>query len=350
MEKKGSFLKKLLIAFALILFILFCASQKQASALVAHGNDYDIPFVTDHYHQIFNQQGDTNQWFDFTLQQDMEITNDYDLIGFKFNKINSVYLPKYYNTITNGTQTTGNPGYTEQITLQPETWVYGTEGVHVTFNGILFDDNGTGYICYLSSEAENTFLCPITRGMKIHSFDLVVNVSVGYGFQFDMSVEIERNKMWYNYDSTEIINSNGQVIQNTQQINDNLTNSNVSGAGSSGLNDINNNASAVSTELDNTVGTGDFVTIFTSFFSQIDNSSCTPISLPIPYTNEHLVLPCLGTEFQNRIPLLWTLYVTIITGVIVFRFWRFYIDMFKHLLDPYSTGLHGVSDIAGGGK
>ena len=355
MENKSSLIKKLLIAFALTFLILFCISQKHAGALVIK-NSQQIHYVdnNDRTTQTINSATTTSTSVEFPLTQ--PLTTSYDLVGFNMARfgihltLGSGNYSQESCTINyaNGQQV----GYTcsggsslEKIVAD---YVGGSEYFHVY--GFVRYSDGTQGTCYRSTEYENYIMCP-TNGSSIISFVWRLNTALttqftGIYFHVTMNDEV----LLFNYDSTDIINGLGNITTQQQQTNQAITNSDTTGAGTGAVSDFTNGSTGLNTDLDNAVGVNSFTTIFTNFFTQIENSTCTPLTLPIPYTNENLVLPCLGTEFENRIPVLWTLYVTIITGVIVLKFWRHYIDMFKHLLDPYSTGLHDVGDITGGGK
>lgn len=353
MENKSSLFKKLLIGFALIFLILFCISQKNAHALVAKTLTYQPNAIASTYKTgsyIFTSSGSDNHWFNIPLQNPYTKTNDYDLIAFRFDALNYHVEDEFGNYIWDITTYYHGSYEDGGINVSPDLWQTGGNGNLITVTGVIWDSSNTARICYFASDTPSYLFCPLSKNETVNRIGLYVTSSTPPNHRIVFDYEINNSFYFYNYESTEIVGSNGVIVQQQQQIEQSITGTDTTGASSSGLSDINTGANSLNTDLDNTVGVNNFATIFTTFFTQIDNSTCTPLTLPIPYTNENLVLPCLGTEFQNRIPVLWALYTTIITGVIVLRFWRHYIDMFKHLLDPYSTGLHGVSDIAGGGK
>ena len=353
MENKSSIFKKLIIGFALILLILFFMSQKKASALVAKTLTYQPNAIASNNKTgsyIFTSSGSDNHWFNIPLQNPYTKNNNYDLIAFRFDALNYHVEDEYGNYVWD-TTTYYHGSYEDGgINVSPNPWQTGGNGNLITITGVIWDSNNTARICYFASDTPSYLFCPLSNGEIVNRIGLYVTSSTPPNHRIVFDYEINNSFYFYNYESTEIVNSNGVIVQQQQQTEQVITGTDTTGASSGGLSDINSGASSLNTQLDSIVSVNNFSTIFTTFFTQIDNSTCSPLTLPIPYTNENLVLPCLGTEFQNRIPVIWALYTTIITGVIVLRFWRYYIDMFKHLLDPYSTGLHGVSDIAGGGK
>lgn len=356
MENKSSIFKKLIIGFALIFLILFFMSQKKASALVAKTLTYQPNAIAQNNKKgshFFSSSNDS-WWLNIPLQNPYTKNNNYDLIAFRFDELNYFLRDSYGNHILDitmydhGSYQDGGINLTDGSTNYP--FLQGTSGNLLTITGVIWDSSNTARICYFASDTPSYLFCPLGNGETVSKIGLYITTNIPNDYTIDFEYEINNSFYFYNYESTEIINSNGVIVQQQQQTQQVITGTDTTGASSGGLNDINSGASSLNTQLDSIVSVNNFSTIFTTFFTQIDNSTCTPLTLPFPFTNENIVLPCLGTEFQNRIPVIWALYTTIITGVIVLRFWRFYIDMFKHLLDPYSTGLHGVSDIAGGGK
>lgn len=328
------------ILILLAVYVIGLFTNNKASALVKKAESYDPDIQSKSQQYGWQNSGDYTQWFHFVLDSDLTINNDYDLIGFKFNRLNYIMTPKYTNTITTGEQTTGGYGYTEQITLQPETWVYGNYGQHITFNGIMFDDNGTGYICYLSSEVENTFLCPITRGMKVHTFSLITNVTVPPNWQLNFTVEIERNKTFYNYDVTEIIDSNGQIVNQQTITNNYIQDNTTTGSQTQATNSLNTISGQFNDVLNGWGGQWSDLThvalepINVVLYAFDGSTTCQPITLNVPFMqNKQVILPCMGSIYSTYFSTFITLFVMIMSGLYGYRTIMYVLRTIKDVMD-----------------
>lgn len=67
---------------------------------------------------------------------------------------------------------------------------------------------------------------------------------------------------------------------------------------------------------DNDYGLSSIITIPLTSIQKLTNSSCIPISLPIPFTNKNIDLPCMTSLYEQNIPLLLNIWQTVSFGII----------------------------------
>jgi hypothetical protein len=102
---------------------------------------------------------------------------------------------------------------------------------------------------------------------------------------------------------------NFEVNESITNLNTSITNSNSSGA----QDDAGNFFSGFQT---NTHGLTGIITAPLNLIQSITNQSCSPVSIPLPFVNKNLELPCMSTIYQQTFGGFLTLYQTITTGVI----------------------------------
>lgn len=68
----------------------------------------------------------------------------------------------------------------------------------------------------------------------------------------------------------------------------------------------------------NTFGLTSIITAPLGLISSLSSSSCTSLSLPLPYVNTNLTLPCMTTVYQNTFGSFFTLYQTITFGIVAY--------------------------------
>mgnify|MGYP001861117229 CR=1 FL=1 len=112
-----------------------------------------------------------------------------------------------------------------------------------------------------------------------------------------------------------IINNQNQNQQQTNEkldeINDNLTNSDVSGAQT----DINNFFNGFT---DNTHGLTAIVTAPLNLIKSITSSTCSPIGFEAPFVDQQITLPCMKEIYEQHFGSFLTLYQTITFGLVAY--------------------------------
>lgn len=117
------------------------------------------------------------------------------------------------------------------------------------------------------------------------------------------------------------------VNDNLGNINDNITNNDINGAQNT-ANGFFDNFS------DNDYGLSSIITIPLSSIQKITNATCTPINIPIPFTNKNIPLPCMGTIYQQNVPLLLNIWQVVSFGLISYAIIVDIFGMVKKFKDP----------------
>ena len=69
---------------------------------------------------------------------------------------------------------------------------------------------------------------------------------------------------------------------------------------------------------DNNHGLLSFITAPLSFIQSLTNSTCTPITVPIPFVDSSVTLPCMTTIYQRYFGSFFTVYQMITNGIIAY--------------------------------
>lgn len=111
---------------------------------------------------------------------------------------------------------------------------------------------------------------------------------------------------------TNTMNSNqAQTNSNLNKINDSINDDNT--------NDAEDKASSFFEDFDsNDYGLSDIITIPLSKIQGLAGGSCSSISVPFPFVNKNVTLPCMNTIYSNYFGGLFSLYQTITTGIIAY--------------------------------
>ena len=288
----------------------------------------------------------------FTYSTPLQNTNHYDYLLIRFREFDFTYQWNYQNDYYACSHYNIGHGYVQNQFVDTELtcdiWQYNNANIleegSVTITATIRQNAEISNSCYLSDNMKGFLICE----MPDSASSIEINIRQrGYN-QVRYNIDFFARQYFYNEESTEIVNGLKGVEQQQQQVVDNITDTNISGANSSTNNALNGIDNTVSNTLDTSISANQLNTILSNFTNQLSTSTCTPISLPFPFTNETIVLPCLGTEFSQRIPVIWALYELIITGVIVLRFWQHGVEFVLNVLDPYHIGANNIPN--GGGK
>lgn len=361
-------IKKIIIGLV-IAFILFNINKCNAYALVLKQTLW-APAQSEGFSGTLSNGTNFVNSTNFNTPISVNSVKEYDVLVFKFG---NETLQQNDNFSFSGTIGSNGGTYCKSYTQRGSSYIceieYNIDNNQSTYismstnSGIIYiqaalfydNDSGIKSTCYMTDDLKDMIVCPIYKKDVSNITGYEINIRNGGFDTLYYNISINGLKYLWNYESTEIVNGLSSVQyeqQNTTQaiedLTDNINDSNISGANSStnnALSSINNN---VSTTLDSTINANTLNTLLTSFVNQLSNSTCSPIILPIPFTTENITLPCLGTEFSQKIPVIWSLYELIITGVIVLRFWQHAVEFILNILDPYHIGANNVP--TGGGK
>lgn len=344
-------IKRIIIGLT-IAFILFNVNKCNAKALV-YKDSINVGMSQNTYSGSINAGNNVVINVPFTSN----ISNvQYDILVIKFGNLSFKKESDLYNSYCMSYQLSNNNVY-KCNSYYREDGVGIIEEGNIYVQGALYYTNMSGEFkstCYFTDELKDMMVCPVVmKDRPIVGFEY--NLRNGGSDKLTYNISFNALKYYFNYDSTEIVNGLTGVQQQqqntTQAIEDlttNINDNNISGANSSTNNALSGIDNSVSDTLDNSISANQLNTILSNFTNQLSNTTCSAITLPIPYTTENIVLPCLGTEFSQRIPVIWALYELIITGVIVLRFWQHGVEFVLNVLDPYHIGANNVP--TGGGK
>lgn len=107
-------------------------------------------------------------------------------------------------------------------------------------------------------------------------------------------------------DTTSAVEDNTQAIND---VNDSINDSTIDSSSASGF--FNN-------FQDNNHGLSSIITAPLNFIRNLANSTCSPISLTIPFVNQSFNFPCMSTIYRQNFNSLFTLYQTIIFGIVAY--------------------------------
>lgn len=107
------------------------------------------------------------------------------------------------------------------------------------------------------------------------------------------------------------IDQNQVIIDNLDDINSSINNSNIGGASS----DASNFFSNFSTD---DFGLSSIITIPLSSINSLASSTCSPLSVPIPNTGKNITLPCMTQVYQEHVPEIFTLWRIVSFGIIAY--------------------------------
>lgn len=118
------------------------------------------------------------------------------------------------------------------------------------------------------------------------------------------------------------INDNTQAVND---LNDTISNDDISGNGADGFfNNFQNNDHGLSS----------IITAPLSFIQNLSSSTCSPISLTLPFVSETFNLPCMSTIYSANFGNLFSLYRTIIFGIVAYYICVRIYTLVKGFKDP----------------
>lgn len=129
------------------------------------------------------------------------------------------------------------------------------------------------------------------------------------------------------YSSGEIINQNNQIINSNNQINNSLNDDNVDGANSE-FSDFFSSFSS------NTHGLTGIITAPLSAITSLTSNSCSPLTIPLPFVNDDITLPCMRDIYVQHFGGFMTIYDTIVLGVLSYWIIVKIFALVKEFKDP----------------
>lgn len=339
-----------------IAFIIFNVRKCTAFAYSLKGYDWTA-YTTDNASGSINDNSSAT--INFPLQTPIQLNNNYDYISIIFYKYNFEYEndfyidnPNLYHTSSYSWQCTNGSDYCSNANIIPHydsipNDLYGTLTTgSLTLSARAFDSNNRESLCFFDNNI-SMLLCPTADRTDISKFQISITQK-GYN-KVNYSLDLFRQKGWYNNESTDIVNGLSGIQTHQQQTNTILTNTDTTSSSNSANTGLNSMNSQLTNQVDSLASVNTYNNIVNNFFTQINNSTCSPISLPMPFVQgKNIVLPCIGTEIQNSAPALWTFWRFMCAGIIGFALWGNFIAFIKGVVDPYNIGANNLP--LGGGK
>lgn len=107
----------------------------------------------------------------------------------------------------------------------------------------------------------------------------------------------------------EIQNEQKETNEKLDNINDSITNDEIDSSAAGGF---------FGDYEDNDYGLSSIITAPLQFIQNLNNNQCSSLTLPLPYVDQNLTLPCMTTIYSEHFGSLFTLYQAITTGFIAY--------------------------------
>lgn len=233
-----------------------------------------------------------------------------DVVCNEWRTNTSISSSNYYCYSWNHSST-GNISDFEMLQLMPTTSIKAK--LYTKHNNTSYNVN-----CIVET---SSLKCPINYGVDYMDY-IQFETNVSYGGTFTQYYKLDiTNFVIVEFDGTNRIidaqNQNTQAITNQtqqqQQQHQETMNSSTT--------DAENNASSFfgNFTVEDQGGLSAIVTAPLNTIRSLLSSSCTNLVLPLPFVNEDLTLPCLAPIYSEHFGAFFTLYQTIILGIIAYR-------------------------------
>lgn len=357
-----------------IAFILFNINKCNAYAMVKKDTIGTQPSWSQ---RSKNGSVNSGSWtaVSFPLSSNLTLNTNFDYIGIQLNNSEYVYNSQLTlnGTLSNAYCDTygyydkyyvcpgGDCGNTvtykqiscKHITTQSGNGLSGTinnQGDVYHYYVLMNATNDKLYPCFFSSEMEEVVFCPTKNdNQPITMTGITFYLSNKASSTLSYYLTLDDIKTYYNENSTEVTNALKDINTSQVQTNTIISNTDTSSSSTSANSGFNNMNSQLTQQVDSLASINTYNSIINNFFTQINNSTCSPISLPMPFVQgKNIVLPCIGTEINNNAPTLWTFWRFMCAGIIGFALWGNMIAFIKGVVDPYNIGANNLP--IGGGK
>lgn len=154
---------------------------------------------------------------------------------------------------------------------------------------------------------DTTIVCP-TRGGMITQIDIYINFKATRETTFKLGI----SRMGEQLKLIDTVSAIEQQTQQQQQQHQEMMDSNTTTA--------EDDAEGFFDDFEVDLGgLSGIVTAPLSTIQSLLNSTCTNLVLPLPFVNSNLTLPCMDTIYRDNFGAFYTLYQTIILGIIAYR-------------------------------
>lgn len=181
----------------------------------------------------------------------------------------------------------------------------------------LFDSTGTSYICQIEN---GLIICPLANNKTY----IRINIR-GTAYYNILTTNIRwKIHSWANVDKNVLIEGNQEIqsaIENQTQQQQQQHNETQSYLEDSNTTQAENEATDFFQGFSSTDhgGLSSIITAPLNTIQSLLNSTCTNLVLPLPFVNENLTLPCLNSIYTEFFGAFFTIYQTIILGIIAYK-------------------------------
>lgn len=197
-----------------------------------------------------------------------------------------------------------------------------------TFNGTTNGEN----ITIANGKTNITFT--INENLVITNILIQIDAGVTFNNEdFYLMLEEGTNASPYEPYGEEICtNKMDETNNKLDDLNDNLTSTDTSSA--------ENQASGFFSDFDSgDYGLSDVITMPLQLIKNITSTTCSPLSIPIPFVDTNVILPCMNTIYSEFFGNILTIYQTITTGIIAYWVCINIFAMVKGFKDPDSDNI-----------
>lgn len=336
---------KYLLRFLPILCFLFIFKISTANALIYKGYEYTTNWDTT---ATKSCNGSSCQ-LDFYLESPLDFDTDYigiKLSNFAFTDNWNINVSQYTQYCSqwkiDGTSTTqqGDQEYYYTTLSCLTTTTIGGGQDTLSNNNIMisaksYNDNWAGSPCWLDSEFQDTFICPVQSNRF-----WFIRIFVTGGSNDRYAITLDRVKLLLNNDSTEIVSALNQL--STQQINTTTTiqnfnnyvsNTDTTQSNTNSTTALNGISSDFQQHLSGMNELTQFVFLPITFITSMIDSTCQPLIWDIPFVNTRVVVPCLSTIYSGYFGGIVGLFATVMSALLTYRCVMKLLATIKGLLD-----------------
>ena len=327
----------------LIFYIIGIFTNKKASALTFKGTIYDA-FTNggDASGSGLTGNGTRDNYFYLNTPKDYTA---YDFVGFRINQFSTYFADLGYTNSCSGTYNSSTGRFSYGCSGNYGGSSYDSEAYTLIANAIwrvkTSNNSSDNFAlpCWFSSEYEGTFICPVDKNSNLIGIDVMVKYSSLEPFSYNLGMS--GLKFALNSDNTDIVVQQGQANVILQQTQDTLTNDTTTTSQANATSSLNTISGQFNDVLNGWGGQWSSLThvvlepINTILYAFDSGTTCTPITLTIPYLNDGqtITLPCMSSIYGQYFSGFITVFVMIIGGLYGYRTVMYILRTIKEVID-----------------
>lgn len=212
-----------------------------------------------------------------------------------------------------------------------------SKGKRINSNGSLVDDENSYYtVDYVRLPSSSSIISisgsniSNTPGYYLIIYDSSYNI-VGYTYANNRNYTLPSGAYYFKisttYSTLNLFNGSGGCKTATDELNSSINNSNVdSNTGQGFFDDF--------TSQD--FGLSQIITIPLSTIQSLTSKTCTPLTIPIPFTGKNISLPCMTEIYQTKLPSIYNLWKIVSFGIVAYFIAIDIFHIVKGFKDPES--------------